>query len=72
MVFMAKRTTITVGEETWKRILMMKRPGDTMDDVVSRVLDEREEFQEEMEDLRERIEELEEEIDELEAQLEDT
>jgi len=35
-------TTISVSEETWKRLVALKVLGETMDDVVSRVLDERE------------------------------
>lgn len=33
-------TTITIGEETWKRLSARKSPGDSFDDVVTRLLDQ--------------------------------
>lgn len=37
-----QRATIKVQPETWQRINALKRPGDTIDSVLNRLLDERE------------------------------
>lgn len=40
---MAKETTtVTVSHDTWKRLQMRKNPGDSFDDVISKLLDETE------------------------------
>lgn len=38
---MVKSAPIKVSEENWKRLNAMKDPGDTFDDVVGRLLDQR-------------------------------
>lgn len=43
---MAETTTIEIKKETWRRLNSRKYPGDTFDDVVDRVLDELEAYEE--------------------------
>jgi len=37
------RTTVNVKNETWKRLMLRKEPGDSFDDVIQGILDEVEE-----------------------------
>jgi len=37
---MSESTNIKVSPSTWRRLNSLKRPGDTFDDVLQRVLDE--------------------------------
>lgn len=39
-------TTIRVGRDTWERLNKRKRTGDTFDDVLNRVLDQLEAYEE--------------------------
>lgn len=41
--FRDDRTTVSLYEDTWSRLNARKRPGDSMDDVVNRLLNETEE-----------------------------
>lgn len=34
------KTTVTVDNETWKRLTLRKEPGDSFDDVIRGLLDE--------------------------------
>lgn len=36
-------TTVAVAEENWERLNRLKRPGESFDDVIGRLLDSREE-----------------------------
>lgn len=49
-------TTIHVSNETWKRLLMRKEPGDSFDDVLADALDELEELQHRVSELEEQLE----------------
>jgi len=40
------RTTVSVDDETWKRLNRRKGPGDSMDDVIRDLLDTAEEQEE--------------------------
>jgi len=39
---MGEGTTIRVTRDTWKRLTSLKEPGDSHDDVIRELLDERE------------------------------
>lgn len=38
VIMSSDTTTVTVSHETWKRLQMRKEPGDSFDDVISRLL----------------------------------
>ena len=38
----ADRTTVNVKNETWKRLMLRKEPGDSFDDVIQSLLDDAE------------------------------
>ena len=40
------RTTINVKNETWKRLVLRKEPGDSFDDVIQSLLDKAENCEE--------------------------
>lgn len=41
---MGEKAAVKVSVESWKRLNSMKEPGDTFEDVVCRLLDERDEM----------------------------
>jgi predicted CopG family antitoxin len=42
-----EKTTVTVTDETWRRLMLRKGRGDSFDDVISELLDTVEEYEEE-------------------------
>jgi predicted CopG family antitoxin len=41
------RTTVNVKNETWKRLMLRKEPGDSFDDVIQSLLDDVEDCEDE-------------------------
>lgn len=43
---MGGRTTVNVSEETWRRLMLRKNPGDSFDDVITDLLDKVDQIEE--------------------------